>query len=171
MGRKLAYQLAKTCTQAGYTIVSGLAKGCDTQAHLGCVENNGITIAVLAHGLHRIYPSQNRNLAQKIIDQNGILLSEYPIGIEPTKYAFVSRNRWQSALSDKVVVIETTMNGGAMHTLSFASKSNKPIGCVYLHNPKWLKTPQASGNQYLITNKKGILLDSKDSLQNFIIDW
>jgi DNA processing protein len=136
-------------------VVSGLAEGCDAYAQQGCVNKNGQTVAVLAHGLDRIYPKQNENLAHEILSKNGCLLSEYAPGIRASKFSFVDRDRLQSGLSDAVIVVETGVKGGTMHTVNFCIKQNRVLGCIS-HPPNYLTLPQSAGNQMLIAEKKAI---------------
>ena len=111
------------------TIVSGLAKGIDSIAHKSCLINSGKTIAVLANGLDVIYPKDNESL-YKDIEQNGLLLSEYPLGVTPQKNFFLQRNRIIAAISDGVAVMEAGIRSGAMNTVSHAIENGKSIFCV-----------------------------------------
>ncbi len=106
--------------------MSGLARGCDTHAHEGCLEAGGVGVAVLAHGLDRKIPA----LAERLLERGGALVSEYPIGTPPRGYAFVERDRLQSGLSDAVLVIETGAHGGAMHALREARRQGRPFACL-----------------------------------------
>ncbi|CAG9318920.1 unnamed protein product [Blepharisma stoltei] len=129
-GSQLSYEISSQLTQNSILIVSGLALGIDTQAHLGCLQNQGKTISVLSHGLDYIYPPENKVLAQKIIDNGGLLLSEYPPGTKPKKFRFLARNRIQSGLSQAVVVIEAKKGGGTTTTIKHCIKQGKILYCV-----------------------------------------
>jgi DNA processing protein len=114
-GVTLATRISSYLAANGWSIVSGLAIGCDALAHEGALSVNGHTVAVLAHGLHIIAPKQNQKLAEKILDKGGALVSEYGFGIEPHASYFVKRDRIQAALSKAVVMIQSEKAGGSMH--------------------------------------------------------
>lgn len=96
-GRESAEQFARGAASAGFTVISGMARGIDTAAHAGALES-GRTIAVLGSGLAQIYPPENRKLAEKISEQ-GALISEFPLNAPPDKFRFPRRNRLVAALS------------------------------------------------------------------------
>ena len=110
-------------------IVSGLAKGIDSIAHQCCLNNNGKTIAVLGNGLDIIYPKENKNLYNNIIDK-GLLISEYPPGTMPNKENFPIRNRLIAGISNCVAVMEAKTKSGTMNTVSHALEDGKQIFCV-----------------------------------------
>ena len=148
-GRTVALRSARNATKAGYVIVSGLARGCDAFAHEGCLEAGGIGVAVLAHGLDKVYPAANRGLAERLLENGGCLASEYPVGTAPIRAAFAERDRLQSGLSCAILVIETAVRGGTMHTVRFARKQGRPVACV--DHPEQLFTEdKVGGNQQLI---------------------
>lgn len=140
-----AYFLGRQLAKLRAVVISGLALGCDAAAHRGCLEQGGYTAAVLPAGLDTIYPPQHRDLAVQIAAA-GCLLSEYPPGIRPARYRFVERDRLQSGLSDMVIVVETEMNGGAMHTAHFARRQRRRL---LVFSPASLNA-QALGNRRLI---------------------
>ena len=113
----------------GFAIISGLAAGVDRLSHFACLASDGKTIAVLAHGLDMIYPSQNQNLAQKILRCNGTLLSEYPVGTKPDKFRFINRNRIIIGLSKATVAIEFSIKSGTMHSINYSQELNRPVFC------------------------------------------
>jgi len=133
-------------------IVSGLAKGIDAVAHASAIKSNKQTIAVLPSGIERIYPKENENLAKKIIEKDGLLISEYPSKTRPTKFSFVQRNRITSGLSSAILVIEAQMHSGTMHTVNFAKEQEKTIYAV----------PGSEGCDYLIINGAIPVLKSTD---------
>jgi DNA processing protein len=118
-GRMVSYRLAKELSDYGITIISGLAKGIDTKAHEGAIENNGRTIAVLGCGLDIIYPPENKRLAEKIVEK-GALISEFPLGTPPEKYNFPNRNRIIAGLSLGVVAVEAPIASGVLNTCEWA---------------------------------------------------
>lgn len=163
-----AISLAESLVSQGFTIVSGLAKGCDTAGHQGSLHKNGKTVAILPSGINCIYPKENIGLAEKIIEGGGCLLSEYPPNSEPKKNYFIDRDRLQSSLSQGIIVIETDIKGGTMHTVEFAQKQKKIIGCLSGH-PIEFRGKSTNGTDMLI--KEGIakeIKDNKASLSNFI---
>ena len=129
-------------------IVSGLARGCDTEAHVGCVDASGIGVAVMAHGLDRVYPPENESLAARLIDGRGCLVSEYPPGVPPNRRAFGFRDRIQAALADLIVVIETPAEDGTMLTVDFARKQRRQIAC--LSHPRPANRTRVAGNERLL---------------------
>jgi DNA processing protein len=163
-----------------FTIVSGLAEGIDCEAHKNCLDNNGKTIAVLAHGLDYVYPKNHYDLAKKILNSGGVLLSEYPVGFRPKKSTFVARNRIISGLSKAVIVFESGIKSGTMHTVSFAQEQGKIIfypvpvdssleqsqGLISLINSN-IGVPLKSSNDYVsIVQKLGFELLHKKSIHN-----
>lgn len=141
-----AYQLGAGLAHIGAVVVSGLALGCDTAAHRGCLDHGGYTSAVLPAGLDAIYPPQNSGLAAEIA-ASGCLLSEYPPGVQPARYRFVERDRLQSGLSDVVIVVETEANGGAMYTARFAKRQGRRL---LVCSPDLFGDKTASGNRTLL---------------------
>lgn len=121
--------LIENLTREGFTIVSGLALGTDKLAHAECLKAGGRTIAVLPTPLDEIYPKDNRELADEIINNEGTLISEYPIGTNVVKKMFVDRNRLISGISAGVLMIEAKLKSGTKHTVDFAIKQKKEIFC------------------------------------------
>ncbi|MEK7160564.1 MAG: DNA-processing protein DprA [Patescibacteria group bacterium] len=130
-GQQVASCLARELTQVGLTIISGLALGIDTLAHLAALEQKTRTIAVVGSSLDRfsIFPPQNRSLAEKIA-QNGAILSEYPLGSAALPHHFPSRNRVVSGLSLGTLVIEAPQKSGALITANHALAQNREVFAV-----------------------------------------
>ncbi|NTW72605.1 MAG: DNA-processing protein DprA [Eubacteriaceae bacterium] len=149
-GRERALSYSRVICENGIGVVSGLAAGCDTYAHTGALKTQGITLAVLPCGINNIYPESNQALAKQIIENSGILLSEYPPEEKAENYKFIARDRLQAALSKKMVVIETDVVGGTMHTVNFAMAHNKPIGVALYNN---MNIRERAGNMALISNE------------------
>lgn len=165
--KKSALRLGELFFLNGFNIVSGLAIGCDTFAHEGCLKVNGKTIAVLANGLDQIYPTQNIELANKILSKNGCLISEYPIETKPVNINFAQRDRLQSGLSKAVIVIETGIKGGTMQTVKYCLDQNRILGCIS-HPENMDIIPNITGNQMLINENKAIPIKDSNDLKQFI---
>lgn len=129
-GREATSRLASTLASGGWGIVSGLAVGVDARAHAAALEHGVPTVAVMAGGLDRIYPSENAGLAADIIDSGGALIAEVPPGVLPRRSHFVARDRLQSALAVAVVVAQTGVRGGTMHTVRYAAAQGRPVFCA-----------------------------------------
>ena len=147
--------------------MSGLALGCDTYAHQGCVEASGKAVAVMAHGLDYIYPKANTNLADLILKTGGVLVSEYPPGVKPEKWFFTARDRLQSALSDIVIIIETGLKGGTQHTIKAAIEQKKKLICVSPVDP-YLDHEKTQGTLKLIRDGKAYPIGSSVELPALI---
>lgn len=126
-GKKIAYSLSKGLADAGFVVVSGLARGIDGQAHQASLEQG--TIAIIAGGVDKIYPTEHTDLYHKIREQ-GLIIAESPLGVEPQSNLFPRRNRLISALSQGVVVIEAAMQSGSLITARYAIEQNKEVFVV-----------------------------------------
>ncbi len=124
-GQEMAESISAELAAQGVTVVSGLARGIDTKAHLGALKT-GRTLAVLGSGLANIYPKENRLLAEKI-SERGALISEFPMSAPPEKYNFPKRNRIVSGLSLGTLLIEAPLKSGAMITMDMAKNQNKKL--------------------------------------------
>ena len=148
-------------------VVSGLALGCDAAAHEGCLEARGQTVAVLPGGIRRIYPPQHHGLADRILKASGCLLSEYPPDEPPQSCYFVERDRLQSGLSGALVVAETDIRGGAMHTARFCRQEKKPLACLD-PGKKYALNPMLQGNLKLIRRHQAVPLKGMRDLEIFL---
>lgn len=167
IGYKLGQRITEIFVKNNYNIVSGLAIGCDTIAHTTCLDKNGKTIAILANGLDYIYPKENTHLATRIIDNEGLIISEYPIGKKPLGNYFVERDRLQSGLSQAICVIETDIKGGTMHTVGFAEKQERLLSCIN-HPIENRNHPKVNGNQMLINSNRAFSLGNADEINIFL---
>ncbi|MCK4796152.1 MAG: DNA-protecting protein DprA [Spirochaetes bacterium] len=131
-GHKMARKLSQELALEGYTIVSGLAKGTDTEAHCGALDVGGKTIAIMANDITEIYPAENQNLSKDIL-KSGALLSEITNFRKLERSNFVLRNRITSGLSKCIIVIESGDTKGTIHQVRIASEQNKP---VFILKPK-----------------------------------
>ncbi len=148
-GREWAFRIGHTLARHNITVVSGLAAGCDTEGHRGCLVAQGRTVAAVAHGLNMVYPPQNKGLADRIVQSGGCLISEYPPDEEPRSKYFVERDRLQSGLSKAVVVIETEEQGGTMHTVRFCKQQGRLLYCL-VHPAEYDSEPTTWGNRKLL---------------------
>lgn len=167
-GERAGRRLASLFAENGFVVVSGLAKGCDTVAHRGCLAAHGKTVAILAGGIDDIYPKENRPLAEEILDTGGCLLSEYKPGTKAHRSFFIERDRLQSGLSQAVVVIETDVKGGTMHTVGFAADQNRPVACLAGHPESYLSHPKVQGTKKLISDGTATRLGSPEEIEAFI---
>ena len=154
--RHIAGELART----GVTVVSGLAKGIDTAAHRAALKAGGRTIAVLGCGVDVIYPAENRNLMQRIVEQ-GAVISEYALGTPPERSNFPPRNRIISGLSLGVVVVEAAQRSGALITADFAAEQGREVFAV----PGNMFNRTSKGCNRLIQQGAKLLLDVDDILE------
>jgi len=153
--------LSRKLTSAGLTITSGGAKGIDSTCHQACLEDNGTTIAVLGCGIDVIYPKSNRKLFSSI-SQNGLLLSEYPLGTQPRPGHFPRRNRLISALSDIIIVVEAALKSGSLITAQHALEQGKDIFAM----PGDISNPNSEGCHRLIQDGAFLLSDANDILNH-----
>lgn len=129
-GIKAAKYFAYNLARNNINIVSGLAKGIDSFAHIGSICGNGKTIAIISNGLDTVYPKENLELLQQIIKNNGAIISEYPLGTKPEKMNFVARNRIISGLCSKIIVIEAKEKSGTLLTVDFALEQGRDVFVV-----------------------------------------
>lgn len=129
-GRLTARQITESLTQSGAGILSGLAFGIDMEAHRACLKEGGITAAVLGHGLDKIYPHQHRSLSEKIIEQGGVLISEYISGTKPDAVNFPTRNRIVAGMCRAILVVQAAKSGGALITAKLAFDYDREVFAV-----------------------------------------
>lgn len=129
-GKAVTIQLAKDLSKAGVYVISGLAFGVDSIVHEAVLNANGKTIAVIPTSLDNIYPSSHRNLAKKIIEQGGAVISEQELNSTVMKHHFLQRNRLISGLADAVIVTEATERSGTLSTVAHALEQGKEVFAV-----------------------------------------
>lgn len=144
-GRKAVFRLVPELTKK-LIIVSGLARGIDSLSHWQCLQSKGQTIAVLGHGLERIYPLENQRLAEAIINSGGALVTEYPLNFPLDKTNFPLRNRIIAGLTLGTLVIEGGERSGTKITANFAADYGREVFCV----PGPIASPQSEGPAQLI---------------------
>lgn len=155
--KKIAYQIA----YAGVPVISGLARGIDTYAHKGALAAKGTTWAVLGCGLAQMYPPENQALAEKIIEMNGALISEFPLNTQPDRQTFPMRNRIISGLSFGILVVEAGKNSGALITAHAALDQGRQIFAI----PGRIDSPHSRGCHQLIKEGAKLVEDVEDILQ------
>lgn len=164
-GRDVTEKLVAGLVDANVTIVSGLALGIDGCAHNAAIEAGGRTIAVMAGGLDKIYPTSNTQLARRMIEGGGMWVSEYPLGVTPRPEYFPYRNRIESGMSLGVVVVEGTVKSGTMVTASLAAKQGRDVFAV----PGPIHSPGSSGPHLLIRNGAKLVEKAEDILEELDI--
>lgn len=158
-GRGVAERLSRDLAAAGFTVVSGFARGIDTHAHRGALAGGGRTIAVLGCGLDVPYPWGNRELVDRVA-ASGALLSEYPLGAAPEAWRFPARNRIVSGLSLGVVVVEAPRGSGALITARRALDQNREVFAV----PGRIDDPRNCGPHALIRDGAKLVETVEDIL-------
>lgn len=162
-GKTVAENFAYKLSKEDITIVSGGARGIDSFSHLGAIKAGGKTIAVLGNGLNYIYPPENKQLQENIIENNGLLVSEYIIGTKPSKYTFPERNRIISGISDGVLIVEAKQKSGALITADFALEQGKNIYAI----PGDINKINSIGTNKLIKQGAKIVTNIKDILEDY----
>ena len=155
---RIAYQLG----QVGFTVVSGLARGTDTAAHSGALKSGGRTLAVLGGAIDCLYPPENEALAAKIA-KHGAVVSEYPMGRQADRMTFPYRNRIISGLSMGVLLVESGLKGGSMHTADAAMEQGRTVFAL----PGRIDTPGARGPHRLIKNGAKLVESVDDILEEY----
>jgi DNA processing protein len=164
-GRFMTAEIVEPLARAGVGIISGLAYGIDTCAHKAALKAGGITIAVLAQGLETVYPPQNRELAEQILEK-GALVSEYEPGSKMEHWNFPARNRIISGLAHGVLVTEGDITSGALLTAKFALEQNRDVYAL----PGQANLSNAQGPNHLIKNGARLVTSAADILPDFGID-
>lgn len=162
-GRIQAFKYSKTLSECGVQIVSGLAYGIDTEAHLGALEGKKPTYAVLGSGLDICYPSRNRKLYERILRDGGGIISEYPEGVPVKKYHFPERNRIISGLSDMVLVVEAKDKSGSLITAQYALDQGKTVYAI----PGSVQEDLSRGCHRLIYDGAGIAYEPEVLLEEW----
>ncbi len=147
-------QFSSSLASKGVVIVSGLALGTDRKAHEACINAGGKTVAITAGGSDVVYPYQNKDLYERIIE-DGVLITELPPGQEVMKQYFPSRNRLISALSDVCLIMEAGMYSGTLHTASFAGNQGKDVFVL----PNSIYSDNCLGGLQLLRDGAEVLID------------
>ncbi|WP_121202139.1 DNA-processing protein DprA [Mucilaginibacter gracilis] len=164
-GKQLCRELIDDLKAYDVIIVSGLAYGIDVTAHKECLRAGIPTVGVLAHGLDRIYPAQNKPIADKMLG-NGGLLTDFPSGTTPDRENFPKRNRIVAGMADATIVVEASIKGGALITAEIANSYNRDVFAF----PGRITDEFSTGCNFLIRNNKAALLTSGADLA-YILGW
>lgn len=159
-GRRWTRKITVALVRAGFTVVSGLASGVDTEAHQSCLEAKGRTLAVMGTGVDVIYPWANRKLAQRVAQQ-GLLVSEYPAGTQPDRANFPRRNRIIAGLSRATLVLEAPYKSGALITARLANDYGRDVYAL----PGSLDNPRSKGCLDLLNHGAQVILGENHLLE------
>lgn len=159
-GRTAAADLASELSLAGFSIVSGMARGVDSAAHSGALRAGGPTIGILGHGIEQVYPPENRRLFAAVRER-GLLLTEFVPGETPKPGNFPRRNRLITAISRVVLVVEMGLRSGAQHTVNFALEQGREVMAV----PGPIGSPSCEGTNQLIKDGARMVTSAADVLE------
>lgn len=162
-GRLAAKKLSFELSLRGVQIVSGLARGIDSIAHEGCLDAGGRTVAVLGCGVDNIYPQENKRLFENIINEEGLILSEYPPGTPPLQHHFPARNRIISGMCSGVLVIEAAKKSGSLITANYALEQGREVFAV----PGNIDSACSAGTNQLIKDGAKMVVCAQDILEEF----
>ncbi len=152
-GRRLAEKAVELMAQQNCPLVSGMALGIDTASHKAALLNGLPTVAVLAHGLDRIHPKQNKQLSERILEKGGALISEHPPGTSVSKWMFAARNRILVGISVATVLAESPVSGGSLISVKIALREGRQ---TYAFIPPCSFDPRWDGNRFVIEEGRGI---------------
>ncbi len=161
-GLETARSFSRSLSEAGLTVISGLARGIDTAAHQGAVET-GKTWGIIASGLAHLYPPENKALAEAIASQ-GAIITEMPPFTAPNRYLFPRRNRLISALSSALLLVESPIKGGSMLTMEWGKRHNKPLFAL----PGRVDAPSFEGNHELLKKGEARCLTRPEDIMNYL---
>ncbi len=165
-GKAICEELIEALNPYDVVVVSGLAHGIDSFTHAASVKSGIPTVGVLGHGLDRIYPAVNRELAGALLSAGGGLLTEYPSNTSPDRQHFPERNRIIAGLADVTVVVEAALKGGALITAEIANSYNRDV-CAFPGN---IRQASSGGCNYLIKTHRAHLITSINDLA-YLMDW
>jgi DNA processing protein len=160
-GQEITYKLCYELATRGAVIISGMALGVDAIAHTAALDAGGVTIAVQANGLDNLTPMTNRALGERIVQQGGLVISEYEPGMPPLAHQFLARNRIVSGLADAVVVTEAASRSGTLNTAAHALAQGKEVYAV----PGNVTSPMSAGCNQLIRQGATPLLSHQDLVE------
>jgi DNA processing protein len=164
-GSNNALAFAKDLSNNGLVIVSGMASGIDRAAHLGALEGSSRTIGVIGTGIDQIYPLSNKDLYQKVLEQDGLLISEFPLQTPPLINNFPRRNRIIAGLSLGLLVVESALDGGSMVSANMALEMGREVMAI----PGSIHSPVSRGCHKLIKTGAKLIETSNDILEDLRI--
>ena len=164
-GKIICEKLLEDVAEQNVLVMSGLAFGIDSIAHKASLKNKLKTVGVVAHGLDKIYPAQNKILAREMLSQGG-LLTDFMSGTNPDRQNFPRRNRIVAGICDALIVIESSKKGGSLITAELANSYNKDVFAI----PGRVNDVRSEGCNYLIKNNKSLLITCADDLLH-IMNW
>ena len=161
-----ALTLGREFAKAGITVISGLALGIDALAHRGCLEGGGCAVAVLGSSVDQVYPVSNRELARRILQTGGSLVSEYVFGTKPKKWYYPQRNRIISGLARATIIVEAPAASGALHTGRFALEQGRDLFVA----SSGISSPLGDGTRALARDGCPVISKAADVFSNWGID-
>ncbi len=164
-GEKVVKYLTENLVDAGFSIISGLALGIDAMAHAWTLNKGGYTVAVLGCGIDVVYPQKNKNLFKRI-EENGCIISEFPISTPPNRYNFPARNRIIAGLSKGTIVVEADIKSGSLITARLTAEQGKPVFAV----PGEIFSKRSRGTNKLISEGAIPFLDINSILSYFYLE-
>lgn len=159
-GLRNAEAFAKSASDAGLCVISGMAHGIDAAAHQGSLQGTGSTVAVVGTGLDKVYPAANRDLAHQLA-QRGAIISEFPLGTPPLASNFPRRNRIISGLSEGCLVVEASLQSGSLITARMALEQGRDVFAI----PGSIHSPQSKGCHALIKQGAKLVESAQDILE------
>ena len=161
-GRTQAYNIAKELAMHGVTVVSGLARGIDTAAHEGALAGGGRTVAILGNGIDSVYPPENRELAKRIVDSGGAVMTEFSFGAKPEAFHFPIRNRIISGMSAALLLVEGHARSGTMITAGYAAEQGREVFAL----PGMVDAPGSAAPLKLLREGAALCACAQDILNN-----
>lgn len=160
-GKEVTTTLASDLARRGVIVISGMALGIDALAHRAALDAGGITIAVQANGLGKLYPATNRQLGEDIVAKGGAIISEYDPNVLPRDFQFLERNRIVSGLSDAVLITEASARSGTLNTARHALEQGKDVFVV----PGNITSPLSAGCNLLLKQGATPVTSAEDILE------
>lgn len=162
-GKNCAKDISSKLANLGITIVSGLALGIDSYSHVGCIEGNGKTIAVLGSSVDNPLPKQNIGISEKILENGGVLISEYNVNSRVFPSNFCQRNRIISGISDGVIVVEAANKSGALITVDYALEQGRNVFAI----PGNITSEMSKGCHKIIKEGASLIENIDDILNEY----
>lgn len=153
-GIEITKRITKFFVDQRWSVISGLALGCDVIAHLAALDCGGHTVAVMAHGLQTVAPAKHKGIAERIVESGGALVSEFPIGMTAQPRMFVQRDSTQAGLAQGVVMIQSDLKGGSLHASRAALKYQRWLAVPYpTEKDRMHDEPKIQANLLLSSNE------------------